>query len=84
MIPGPESYHYRVSPASQGTKWQIAVHSPNVRILHAHDNIVIVIQESTVEVDNVFGMTAMHNLQLSNDSLSNFTLRLDVDHLQGL
>lgn len=54
---------------------------PNVHILHAHDDIVVVIQKGTVECDNVVGVTAVHDLKLANYTLAHFPLGLNVDDL---
>ena len=39
------------------------------------------VQECTVEIDNVLGMAAVHNLQLSHNTLSDLSIRLDVNNL---
>src|SRR5690606_31971599 len=42
----------------------------------------VVVEECTVEVDNVFRVTAVHNLELSHDSPPNLLLCLDMDDLR--
>jgi hypothetical protein len=58
-------------------------HIPNVHILHAHDNVVVVVEESAVKVDDKLGMAAVHNLQLSDNALADFAVRLDVNDLEN-
>lgn len=55
---------------------------PNIRILHTHDDIVIGIQKGAIEGDDVLGMAAVHDLELSNDTLAHLALRLDMDDLE--
>ena len=55
--------------------------SPNVHILHTHDDIVVIAQEGSVEVDNIFGIAIVHNLKFTNDTAPHFFLGFDVDHL---
>lgn len=55
--------------------------SPYIHVLHTHDDIVVMIQESAVKINNVVGVAPMHNLQLPNDSLAHFLLCFDMDDL---
>lgn len=55
---------------------------PNVHVLHAHDHIIVIVQEGTVEGDNVLGMAAVHDLKFSNDSFAHFPLGFDMDDLR--
>lgn len=55
---------------------------PDIHVLHAHDNIVVVVQEGAIEIDNVFRVTAVHDLELAHDSLPHLPLCLNVNHLQ--
>jgi hypothetical protein len=59
-------------------------HIPNVHIFHAHNNVVVVVEESAVKVDDKLGMAAVHNLQLSDNALADFAIRLDVNDLENL
>lgn len=56
---------------------------PNIHILHAHDDIVIVVEECTVKGHDVIRVTSMHDLQFSHDSLPHFLLSFDVYDLMG-
>jgi hypothetical protein len=57
---------------------------PHIHVFHTHYNVVIMVQESTVEINNVLGMTAMHNLEFSDDTLAYFSFRFDVNDLGAL
>jgi hypothetical protein len=54
---------------------------PNIHILHAHDYVAVLAQKGTIEVYNVDGIRIVHDLELSNDSLAHFAIRLNVDDL---
>lgn len=54
---------------------------PDIRILHTHDNIVIVIEEGAIEGHNVLRVAAVHDLEFSNNTLAHLALRLDMDDL---
>ena len=56
-------------------------HSPYVCIFHAHNDVVVVVEEGAVEVNDVLRMTTVHNLKLSNNSLAHFSLGLNVNDL---
>ena len=53
-------------------------HSPNVHVLHTHYHVVMLVQEGTVEGDDIIGMAPMHNLELTHDSSSQFLFGFDV------
>ena len=53
-------------------------HLPNIHVLHAHDHVVVFVQEGTVECDDVIRMAPMHNLELTHDTSSQFLLGLNV------
>ena len=54
---------------------------PNIHVLHAHDHIVVLVKEGAIEGDNVFGMAAVHDLKLANDTLAHLLLGLNMDNL---
>lgn len=60
--------------------WPLS-YSPNIHILHTHYDVVMFVEKSSVEGDNVVGMAAMHDLEFSYDSFSQLLLRLDVYNL---
>lgn len=61
---------------------QLPMHNlPNVHVLHAHDDIVVLIQECSVKVNDVFGIAAVHDLELAHDSLPHFLLGFHMDNL---
>ena len=54
---------------------------PNIHVLHAHYNIVVVTQKCAVEVDYEFRVALVHDMKLPNDTASDFFLGFDVDDL---
>lgn len=57
------------------------VYLPDVHILHTHDNIVVWVEEGTVESHNVVRVTIVHDLKLAHDSSPHFLLCLDMNDL---
>ena len=54
---------------------------PYVHILHAHDHIIVVAHEGTVEVHDELSVTIKHDLQLSHNPATHFRLCFDMDDL---
>jgi hypothetical protein len=51
---------------------------PDVHILHAHDDIVVIAQERAVEVHNIVRVALMHNVKLAHNAAPDFLLGLDM------
>jgi len=62
---------------ARGPRWD----EPNIHILHAHDHVVVFVEEGAVEGDDVVGMTPVHDLQFANYAPAHFLFRLDMDNL---
>lgn len=51
---------------------------PDIHILHAHDHVVVVVEECAVKGDDIVGVAAVHDLELANDALAHLSLRFNV------
>ena len=58
-----------------------ALHIPDVHVFHAHYHVIVVIEEGTVESDDIIGMATMHDLKFAHNSLAHLLVGLDVDDL---
>jgi len=54
---------------------------PDIHVLHAHYNIVVVTQKCAVEIDYELGVALVHDMKLSYNTASDFFLGFDVDDL---
>lgn len=54
---------------------------PDIHILHTHDHVVVFIEEGTIECDDIIGVAAMHNLELTHDASSHLLLGFDMNDL---
>jgi len=54
---------------------------PNIHILHTHDNIVVITQESSIEVHDKLRVGIVHDLQFPDNPTAHLFLGLDMDNL---
>lgn len=54
---------------------------PNIHILHTHDNIIVVAEESSIEVYDVLRIAIVHDLQLPNNPTAHLLFGFDVNNL---
>jgi hypothetical protein len=55
---------------------------PNIHVLHAHYNIVVIAQKCAVEIDYKLGVALMHDMKFPYDTAAHFFLGFDVDDLR--
>lgn len=54
---------------------------PDIHVLHTHDNVVVIAQECTIEVDDEFRIAVVHDLEFADNPTAHLFLGLDVDNL---
>jgi hypothetical protein len=54
---------------------------PNIHVLHAHYNIVVVTQKRAVKIDYKLGIALMHDMKLSYNTAADFLLGFNMDDL---
>jgi hypothetical protein len=54
---------------------------PNIHILHTHDNIVVITQESSIEVHDKLRVGIVHDLQFPDNPTAHLFLGLNMDDL---
>lgn len=59
------------------------MHLPNIHVLHTHYNVTMVVEERAIKGYDVFGVTAVHDLQFAYYALPQFFLGLDMNDLDG-
>jgi len=57
-------------------------YSPGIHVLHAHDDVSSVVQESSVERHNVGRIALVHNLQFTDNAFPDFLLGFHMYDLQ--
>ncbi len=55
---------------------------PHIHILHTHNNVAVLAQKCTIEIDNEDIIGIVHDLEFSNDPFAHFLVCLDVDDLK--